>query len=161
MKAAERTSFVGFWGDGTSKNGRVEYDGFNVSIGRDLYEIGVGDAVMLRTYNADHAAAFTAGTSTSAVSGQGTSSTADEADNNDYAADSLTGSPSEYYKSVGMSHDKYGSKNGSGVLMQRDPKTGDNLMLARVERVWQEKGRGGKPGQVLFQARWFLKVCYY
>jgi hypothetical protein len=52
----------------------------------------------------------------------------------------------------------------------KDAKVGDGLMLARVERIWQEKsgggGRGsrnsssgsnGSGGKVLFKARWFLK----
>jgi hypothetical protein len=166
VKAAERTTFVSFWGKGKTKNERVEYEGFNVNIGRDVYEIGVGDAVMLRTYP-DHApqpaAAPAVGGSLSTTAGN----------NNDYTAEAQAGSPSEYYKSAGSDGggNDMGGVSGGGdggandlldsttVMMRSDPKTGDNLMLARVERVWQEKGRGGdKPGQVLFQARWFLKV---
>ena len=42
-------------------------------------------------------------------------------------------------------------------MNMKDAKVGDGLMLARVERIWQEKGRGGRLGKILFQARWFLK----
>ena len=159
IKAAERTTFDSFWGQGRPKeNGmRVEYDGFNVNIGRDLYEIAVGDAVMLRTYNPN------ANPNGAAVSASGS------AGDNDYKADDASSdNPSDYYKSSGGGGGGGGGNGGTpgaGVggggmtmIQHRDPKTGDNLMLARVEKVWQEKGRSGKPGQVLFQARWLLKV---
>jgi len=46
------------------------------------------------------------------------------------------------------------SPNLAASAPTKDGKVGDGLMLARVERIWQDKGYRGR---VLFKARWFLK----
>ena len=85
-------------------DGSIEYDGLNLTIGKDIYEVRVGDAVMLR------------------------------GDDDDAGLDTKP------------------------AAQTTEPKVGDGLMLARVERIWQEKSKGGRSGKILFQARWFLKV---
>ena len=41
----------------------------------------------------------------------------------------------------------------------KEVKKGDGLMLARIERIWQEASNtnNSNNGKVLFRARWFLK----
>ena len=50
----------------------------------------------------------------------------------------------------------YGQTPNSATMAEA--KVGDGVMLARVERIWQEKSRSGRAGRILFEARWFLKV---
>lgn len=107
-KKAVKTVFSGFWDEGVvAEDGCIDYTGLNLTIGKDSYEVRVGDAVMLRGDD-DH------------------------------------GAPEDV--------------DGKPTARMTEAKVGDGLMLARVERIWQEKSKGGRSGKILFQARWFLKV---
>ncbi|KAL3915866.1 MAG: hypothetical protein SGARI_008090, partial [Bacillariaceae sp.] len=109
-KKTVKTVFSGFWDEGVvAEDGSIDYNGLNLTIGKDIYEVRVGDSVMLRGDD-DH-------------TGGGGQENLDQ----------------------------------KPAAQMTEAKVGDNLMLARVERIWQEKSRGGRSGKILFQARWFLK----
>jgi hypothetical protein len=117
-KKAVKTVFSGFWDEGVvADDGCIDYTGLNLTIGKDIFEVRVGDAVMLRGDDGHEEDAGTCNRSGSAVG------------------------------------------DGKPAARMTEAKVGDGLMLARVERIWQEKCKGGRSGKILFQARWFLKVC--
>lgn len=112
-----KTVFSGFWDEGVvAEDGRIDYTGLNLTIGKDVYEVRVGDTVILR-------------------------------------GDDGPGKEDADSKGAG-SQAAIGGSQKTGMT---EAKVGDGLMLARVERIWQEKSRGGRSGKILFQARWFLK----
>ena len=107
-KKTVKTVFSGFWDEGVvAEDGSIDYNGLNLTIGKDIYEVRVGDAVMMRGDD---------------------------------------------------DHGGQGNLDRKPAAQMTEPKVGDGLMLARVERIWQEKSKGGRSGKILFQARWFLKV---
>jgi hypothetical protein len=136
-----KTVFSGFWDEGVlAEDGRTDYTGLNLTIGEDVYEIRVGDAVMLRGDDPAPDAVATEAkkpSDTSQQSGENKS---------EYTADAENEKNQNYY-----------GQNDNSVPMA-EAKVGDGLMLARVERIWQEKSRSGRAGRILFEARWFLKV---
>ena len=136
-----------------NNEGRIYYEGFYLTIAGSIYEIGVGDVVAMRN----------------SVEPVGHESDKDDRKRHEpmpgseYAADTEGDKPSEYYKSP---------EKDAPIAKTKEAKLGDGLMLARVERIWQEttKRRRGSnstsgtnttnsnsSGKVFFQARWFLK----
>jgi hypothetical protein len=244
-KKATKSIFSGFWSDGetttegaaaaggggkndknNNNNRVVDYEGFNLTIGDVIYEIGVGDVVVMRS--ADEQNEINEQDNDDNDDGEEKDSRDQrrqrrlERDSNsnsntkpgaaalesstpsDYAADAKSDKASDYYNADNNDNEVNATKDGVAVagggdatdtpgndemkkqsessstekepaaaalsnqqttttsttatsMNMKDAKVGDGLMLARVERIWQEKGRGGRPGKVLFQARWFLK----
>lgn len=136
-----KTVFSGFWDEGVlGEDGRTDYTGLNLSMGEDVYEVRVGDAVMLRGDDAPHT-----DPAASKNSSEGSSKVQER--KSEYTADAENEQKQNYY----------GQINSSQPPMM-EAKVGDGVMLARVERIWQEKSRSGRAGKILFEARWFLKV---
>ena len=131
--SATKTVFSGFWDEGRLANdNRVDYDGLNLTIGKDVYEIGVGDTVMLRNDDS--------------------SSSSDEAEplrppprnNRKVAASSSQDNTSQqetgktdYTVNADAEHQDsyYGQAENAGATapFMMEAKVGDGLMLARVE----------------------------
>lgn len=232
-KKATKSIFSGFWSDGettteggaaAAARGVVDYEGFNLTIGDVIYEIGVGDVVVMRSADEQNE-----------INEQGNDDVNDEEEEekdsrdqrrqrrlerdsnsnsntkpgaaqlesstpSDYAADAKSDKASDYYNAdnndidvnakdgadgdavtaapgndetknqsessttenkepaaVASSNNLTTTTSTATSMNMKDAKVGDGLMLARVERIWQEKGRGGRLGKILFQARWFLK----
>ncbi|KAG7338717.1 ELM2 domain containing protein [Nitzschia inconspicua] len=131
-----KTVFSGFWDEGVlAEDGRTDYTGLNLTIGEDAYEIRVGDAVMLRGDDP---------VSDAAVPDEKSSKKTQE-NKSDYTEDDENEQKQHYYG------------RDTNPAAMAEAKIGDGVMLARVERIWQEKSRGGRAGRILFEARWFLK----
>ena len=248
-KKATKSIFSGFWSDGetttegggaiaagggggkndknNTNNRVVDYEGFNLTIGDVIYEIGVGDVVVMRSADEQNEineqdnddvndeeeeekdsrdqrrqrrlerdSNSNSNSNTKPGAAQLESSTP-----SDYAADAKSDKASDYYNAdnndidvnakdgadgdavtAAPGNDETKNQSESSTTENKEPaavasssnnittatltatsmnmkdaKVGDGLMLARVERIWQEKGRGGRLGKILFQARWFLK----
>lgn len=175
--ALARTVFSGFWDEGRlTEDNCIEYQGLNLTIGDDLYEIEVGDAVMMRAEDGSsdedrrsprvhqrkqqqqQLKGSGVGNSNSrqahddALLGSKVSTT----QTSDYTVDASSDETNaDYYGGAVNDLDTPGS---TSIPTMKESKIGDGLMLARVENIWQEKGRGGRTGKVMFSSRWFLKV---
>ena len=107
------TVFRGWVDEGIPRpDGTIDHEAFSISLGADLFEINLGDIVLMR-------------------------------------------SPDEQSSDYNDSIDYYGSN-----------KAGDDMMIARVERIYEErKARGSKneshDSSYKFRARWFFKVCIF
>jgi hypothetical protein len=246
-KKATKSIFSGFWSDGetttegsaaatggggkndknnTNTNNRVvDYEGFNLTIGDVIYEIGVGDVVVMRSADEqneineqdnddindeeeekdsrDQRRQRRLERDSNSNSNKPGAAQLESSTSSDYAADAKSDKASDYYNAADNNNNEVNAKDGDVVAVgdavtasgndemkkqsessttenkepavaasnnqttttsttatsmnMKDAKVGDGLMLARVERIWQEKGRGGRPGKILFQARWFLK----
>lgn len=175
-----KSFFSGFWSDaeiddnenstgsrsnsnnnrnGGNNEGRIYYEGFYLTIGDTIYDIGVGDVVAMR--NSIEPVGH--------ESGEDNRKRQEPMPASEYTADTQADKPSDFYKSP----EKDAPIAKTAVLSPRKgTKLGDGLMLARVERIWQDttKRRRGSTstsgtnttnsnssGMILFQARWFLK----
>jgi hypothetical protein len=137
-----KTVFSGFWDEGTlAEDGRIDYSGLNLTIGEDAYEVRVGDSVMLRGDDPSP------DTDTASAAAKKTSD-----------ALQIQNSKSEYSADAEKEEQKNVYGQDPIAAPMTEAKVGDGVMLARVERIWQEKSRSGRAGRILFEARWFLKV---
>lgn len=141
-----KTVFSGFWDQGVlAEDGRTDYTGLNLTIGDDVYEVRVGDAVMLR--GDEPTPTDTSIEADAAPANKPSDPSQTQENKSEYTADAEKEEKQNYY-----------GQTPSTVPMT-EAKVGDGVMLARVERIWQEKSRSGRAGRILFEARWFLKVC--
>jgi hypothetical protein len=128
--SATKTVFSGFWDEGRLANdNRVDYDGLNLTIGNDVYEIGVGDTVMLRnddsSSSSDEAEPLRPPSRNNrkvATSQENTSQ--QETNKTDYTVNAEV-----------ENQDCYGRSENAGATAPfvMEAKVGDGLMLARVE----------------------------
>ena len=256
---ATKSIFSGFWPDseledgtkenyhGTSTTGNnnssnsgnnrapVYYEGFNLTIGSVVYEIGVGDVVAMRNTGAedddgdeqeqqqqqqreeeeerqnensrerrrrrrlDRESQRTAEEAAAAKESVGVGVGAAKPLSSEYSADAQSDKASDYYQAAAAATTTNNNNDDASAEIQaeekqtndasvegkpkdaedvdvtmdarsstspnlgaaaaatsptKNVKVGDGLMLARVERIWQDKGYRGR---VLFKARWFLK----
>ncbi len=134
-----------------ANNGRVDYEGFYLTIGDTVYEIGVGDVVAMRN-------------SIEPEYGPGDHRRYDKEESQrqskrsedpmpleptlEYTADAEIDKPSDFYKENTEkdfpSSIKPPAPIPTAVPALKEAKIGDGLMLARVERIWQENTTKGR-----------------
>jgi hypothetical protein len=138
-----KTVFSGFWDEGVlAEDGNIDYSGLNLTIGEDVYEVRVGDSVRLRGDDPSPKTFPASGAKKKLDTSQTQKS------ESAYSVDAEKEEEQNYY----------GQDPSDAPITEA--KVGDGVMLARVERIWQENGSSGRAGRILFEARWFLKVQY-